>query len=325
MPEKNNDSRFLAMLERRGIVRKADYEDDASAALSSDVPAPPVIEQPPEAAPVPIPTSRQPVPGMLKPVFSDSQPQTAQPISAPSVSAIPVSSISSESIPSAPIAPIASEPLTMKITSEPTPVSVPVPTPPPSQDISAQLDTISSESLDYSSLLDTGLPPSQEMARPEAPMPHTFVEYEQPTEPAVNHIEKYLDINELYEALSLVTEKTHSIYLAEDYLNTLPDTIPYESRREIVNKLIQVSGFDYDGLVRDGVLRVKTLKDYAERFTQYTNEFISGCEAELDNLEQQMMRIRRIIEDRRNLHKKQFFTIETEAQRLKDIITFISG
>jgi len=37
------------------------------------------------------------------------------------------------------------------------------------------------------------------------------------------------------------------------------------------------------------------------------------------------MRTHRLVENRKELHKKQFFSIEAEAQRLKEILTFISG
>ena len=75
----------------------------------------------------------------------------------------------------------------------------------------------------------------------------------------------------------------------------------------------------------DGVLRVKMLKEYAERFAQHTEDYIAARQAELDELDQQILRNKRLIENRRELHKKQFFSIEAEAQRLKEILTFISG
>ena len=140
-----------------------------------------------------------------------------------------------------------------------------------------------------------------------------------------NYTEKYLNIEELYDALSLKSKKTDSIYLIEEYLETLPAALPDSTRREIVGKLLAASGFDYDLLMGDGVLRVKMLKEYAERFAQHTDDFIASRQADVDEYEQHILRIRQLIEDRRELHKKQFYTIEAEAQRLKEILTFISG
>ena len=324
MPDKQNDNRFFAMLERRGIVRKVDDEDESLGAIIPSADKTPDTEMPPANgfnAPTITHAARQPIPGMLNPIFPSGQSEPAAaapaaPLSEPELEAPP------EGHPMPDIQQYAepqhAEPQYAEQQYAEQPYSVSEPT---------ATDYMEIQSMQYA---ETPADPISQAFQPsegaESEMLRTLLDSNQPAAPAVaNHIEKYLDIVSLYEALSLIAEKTNSIYLVEEYLNALPDTIPHESRREIVNRLVSVSGFDVDSLVRDGVLRVKTLKDYAERFTQYTNEFISGYEAELDDLEQQMMRIRRMIEDRRNLHKKQFFTIETEAQRLKEIITFISG
>jgi len=143
--------------------------------------------------------------------------------------------------------------------------------------------------------------------------------------PAESYTDKYLDIDELYEALALKSKRTDTIYLIEEYLKTLPSSLPDESRRDIITKIVAASGFDYDLLMGDGVLRVKMLKDYAERFARHTDDYVSARQSELEDLEQQMIRVRRLIENRRELHKKQFFAIEAEAQRLKELLTFITG
>jgi len=150
-------------------------------------------------------------------------------------------------------------------------------------------------------------------------------EVEEVERPPENYTDRFLDTEELYNALALRSKKTDSIYLIEEYLQTIPDSLPDAARREIVSKLLAASEFDYDLLMGDGVLRVKMLKEYAERFARYTDDYIAVRQLELDELEQQMSHTRRLIENRKELHKKQFFSIEAEAQRLKEILTFISG
>ena len=142
---------------------------------------------------------------------------------------------------------------------------------------------------------------------------------------ADNYTNQYLEIDELYDVLSMKSNKTETIYLVEEYMRTLPDSLPDESKREIISKIISASGFNYDILIGDGVLRVKMLKEYAERFAQQTDDYVTARDAELASLEQQAIGIRQLIENRRELHKRQFFAIETEAQRLREILTFITG
>ena len=137
--------------------------------------------------------------------------------------------------------------------------------------------------------------------------------------------DRYLEIDELFDALSLRAKRTDTIYLVEEYMKTLPQSLPDEAKREIVGRIITASGFDYDLLMGDGVLRVKMLKEYAEKFAQRTDNYVTLCQNELSELDQKAIRIRSMIDERREMHKKQFLTIEAEAQRLKDILTFLSG
>ena len=162
-------------------------------------------------------------------------------------------------------------------------------------------------------------------AMPETISSDMQVQYEAEPPANENYTDRYLDVDELYEALSMSKKRTDTIYLVEEYFKTLPDSLPEESRRDIVGKIVAASGFDYDLLMGDGVLRVRMLKEYAEHFAKYTEDYVSSCQAELDELDRQVARIRNLVEERRELHKKQFFTIEKEAQRLKEILTFIAG
>jgi hypothetical protein len=136
---------------------------------------------------------------------------------------------------------------------------------------------------------------------------------------------RYLNIEELYDVLSLKSKKTDTIYLIEDYIKSLPDSLPDESRRQIITKIVAASGFDYDLLMGDGILRVKMLKEYAERFARHTDDYIEARQAEIKVLENELNRIQSLIDSRRELHKKQFLSIEAEAGRLSDILTFING
>ena len=158
------------------------------------------------------------------------------------------------------------------------------------------------------------------------PAPFESKSHQQPPEPPPpDNTERYLNIEELYEALAMKSRRTDTIYLIEEYLRSLPDSLPDDSRREIVRKLIAASGFDYDLLMGDGVLRVKMLKEYAEKFARHTDEYVAARNGELADLERQIIKVQKLIENRRDLHKKQFFAIEAEAQRLKEILTFITG
>jgi len=320
MPDKQNDNKFMAMLERRGIVRKAGPEDE------SDEADPGAVRSRPEAdlrsifgpaageTPKVTPAARQPIPGISNPVIPGDKPFEPE-----------------REQPKPFVAQTASEqPRPTPRREEPMPLQPPVERALFEEQVPAQA---AKPAPFISSSIESIDPFREETSLAEKPVsaPAEPIAYERLPErlpeppPAESYTDRYLDIDELYEVLALRSKKTDTIYLVEEYLETLPDSLPDESRREIVGKIIAASGFDYDLLMGDGVLRVKMLKEYAEQFAQYTDDYVSERNAELTELEQQGMRIRKLIEGRRELHKKQFYAIEAEAQRLKEILTFISG
>jgi hypothetical protein len=136
--------------------------------------------------------------------------------------------------------------------------------------------------------------------------------------------DQYLDIDRLYGAFNMKTEGTDTIYLIESYISTLPETLPAELRRSIILKIVAASGFDFDRLLSDGIDRVSQLNDYSARFASRTEEIVERRNVEIDALERQIQQIREAINERKNLHKRQFLTIESEAQRLKDVLDFIT-
>lgn len=136
--------------------------------------------------------------------------------------------------------------------------------------------------------------------------------------------DRFMDVEEIYRALNIKTGGTDTIYLVEEYMRTLPDSLPAESRRAIIMKIVAASGFDFDKLLNDGIDRVTKLNEYAATFAQQTDKIVARHNSELDALEKQIQRVRELIGERKNLHKRQFLTIENEAQRLKEVLDFIT-
>jgi flagellar capping protein FliD len=115
-----------------------------------------------------------------------------------------------------------------------------------------------------------------------------------------------------------------TIDLIEEYMKTLPDSLPVELRRSIIIRIVASSGFDFEKLVNDGIDRVTRLNEYATQFAARTDEIVTRQNAAIEDLERQISAIRAEINERKNLHKQQFLTIEDEAQRLKEILDFIT-
>jgi len=386
MPEKQNENKFMAMLERTGIVRRADSEDEpiekepvaersrpeadlrsifgppgGDSAKAASVPRQPVPGMPSPVMPGERTSadvleqarsaSERPIPELVKPLDAASREapkppaEAVEPEPAPSEAVVPeidlpptpihggfkpiiddfsedrepVESIEPDALPEpfappdpvVPVSPVAAsvyEHPSEPVYSQPEPAYTPAPEPvyrAPESAYQASDSEYSEAEFDYS-------PPEPVYAPPEPP-------------PIESYTDRFMEVDDLYDVLNLRIKGTDTIYLIEEYLKTLPDSLPDQSRRDIISKIVAASGFDYDLLTGDGILRVKMLKDYAEKFARYTDGYVQDRHDELEELEQQMLRVRKMIENRRELHKKQFFAIEAEAQRLKEILTFITG
>ena len=354
MPDKQNENRFMAMLERRGIVRKVDSDEEETAET-----APGSARSRPEAdlrslfgttgaeSPKITPAARQPVPGFTTPIMpgerqqlDHGQPQSAaestgvqQPKSAEHMTP----GQSAQTVPPAEPA-LRGHPVQLRerFSSEQPdlpPERVPHEQPdlppehiPREQQKPEELQKPASFFARVDPFKDEFPGPAEPEAEPSGheAAPTTFISPPAPP-PVESYTERYLDVDELFEVLSLKQQRTDTVYLIEEYLKTLPDSLPDESRRDIVRKIVAASGFDFDFLMGDGVLRVRALKEYAEKFARHTDEYVAARNTELAELEQQSLRVRHLIESRKELHKKQFFAIEAEAQRLKEILSFISG
>jgi len=337
MPDKQKENKLVAMLERRGYLQKRASEDEPTETETVGTPSRPeadlryLFNNPDDDAPKVTPAPRQPVPGITNPVIPTERTQSseqAEPRMTERVLPLQASRLVRGD--PAPPKPVERELPRPEPTQPPAPKPIPKPAP--------VITTVDDYDEDVPVMQESPEPPPAPVKTPSfyiPPQPQPPVQtqmYERPPQPqplpqqpAENYTERFMEIEELYEALALRSKRTDTIYLVEEYLKTLPDSLPDESRREIVSRIISASGFDYDLLTGDGVLRVKMLKDYAERFAQYTDDYVLARQAELEELDQQILRVRRLIENRRELHKKQFFAIETEAQRLKEILTFITG
>ena len=318
MPDKQNDNKFMAMLERKGIVRKADAEADSAEKKPGAASPRPEADfrslldsSAGESANI-TPAARQPVPGFSNPILPGERVQQSDNKKSPALD---------ESAGPADPEPSAEQPEFEESSGTEQSNASSLPT----QDEPPKTTQVLNDLTSVNPFGDKELSEDE----PKSPQAERFgpvtAAYAPETSTIENYTDRYLDIDELYRVLSLKTSRTDTVYLIEEYLNTLPESLPDESRREIVSKIVAASGFDYDLLMGDGVLRVKMLKDYAERFARHTDEYVAVRNEELKDLEQQIVRVRRLIENRRELHKKQFFAIEAEAQRLKDILTFISG
>ena len=137
-------------------------------------------------------------------------------------------------------------------------------------------------------------------------------------------LDTYAEVSEIYRRCGMPLSGIDTVFLLEEYIAALPDSLPPEMRRSIVMKIVTASGFDFDKLLNDGIDRVTKLNEYASGFAGHTDDYVAANTAEIEALNRKIEQIQKQIAERKNLHKRQFLAIETEAQRLKEVLDFIT-
>ena len=137
--------------------------------------------------------------------------------------------------------------------------------------------------------------------------------------------EKFLSISEILKEHLANTPRGDSLYQIEDYVRTLPDMIPEASKRDIVAKIIVAANLDKNTMIDDGKKRIDILSEYAGNCSTATDSYVFSRLDEIDKLQERIDRLRDEIKVRHEMQEKQIAVINSEMQRLKTIISFLSG
>ena len=137
--------------------------------------------------------------------------------------------------------------------------------------------------------------------------------------------DQFLNISEILKEHIENSSRENSLYQIEDYVRTLPDMIPDASRRDIVAKIIVAANLDKNTMMADGEKRMEILREYASTFSTNTDSYVFSRLDEIEKLQERIDILRDEIKARHELQEKQITIINDEMQRLKTIISFLSG
>jgi hypothetical protein len=134
---------------------------------------------------------------------------------------------------------------------------------------------------------------------------------------------KLTQVNSIYEKNNLDADGLNTIFIAETYLNTLPDYLPNELRRKAVLDIIRSSDMSSDIILKDGEKRKTSLINFMIKFTQTTEKIIKDYEDEINKLTKSIQACERAIATRKNLHQEQSALVKYEIHRLQRIMDFL--
>ena len=137
--------------------------------------------------------------------------------------------------------------------------------------------------------------------------------------------EKFLSISEILKEHIENTPGGNALYHIEDYVRTLPDMIPEASKRDIIAKIIVAANLDIKNMKNDAVKRMDILSEYAGNCSKSTDAYVFSRLDEVDKLQERIDRLREEIKIRHEMQEQQITAINNEMQRLKTIVSFLSG
>jgi hypothetical protein len=134
--------------------------------------------------------------------------------------------------------------------------------------------------------------------------------------------ERNMTINEIYSIYNLENSNINTIFMLGNFINALPENLPYEIKKKTVMNIISASNTDLNKLMSDGEKRINVLKQFSDDFYSTIEGDISNLHAEIKKLSELIDKHKEQISIRTNMLEEQNHAIKYEAQKINSIIDF---
>lgn len=135
---------------------------------------------------------------------------------------------------------------------------------------------------------------------------------------------EFLGVDEIYNRLHLNHDKRETIFIVNEFLNALPDSLPTDVKRKSIMDIIMASGIDIKNLIDDASKRLDELNTVLENQLNKTEEIIANNNKIISELENQITEIRKKDAERKKRQEDQKNAIEYENQRIVNSVQFIN-
>lgn len=135
---------------------------------------------------------------------------------------------------------------------------------------------------------------------------------------------EFLGVDGIYGKLQLDYDKRKTIFIVNEFLSALPDSLPTDIKRKSVKDIIMVSGIDINNLMDDASRRLDALNTALESQLNKTEEIVANNNRAIAELENQITEIRKEVTGRKKKQEDQKSAIEYENQRITNIVQFIN-
>ncbi len=136
--------------------------------------------------------------------------------------------------------------------------------------------------------------------------------------------EKNKSIDEIYASYELDNSNINTIFMLGNFINALPENLPYVVKRSSVTSIINASNADLNGLLNDGERRLKILEEFSTDYSAAVNSIVAKNREEIKKLKNMIEYYEAEISIKENMLEEQNNIIKYENQKIKAIINFFN-
>lgn len=136
--------------------------------------------------------------------------------------------------------------------------------------------------------------------------------------------EVLLGVDEIYARQGLNYDKRKTIFMVNEFIQALPESLPIEIKRTSVKNIVAASGINLNELMNDAYIRLETLNQTLQGQIEATEGIIERNNKSIEALETQILEIKKANTERHKKQEESKNAIEYETQRILNIVQFIN-
>jgi len=134
--------------------------------------------------------------------------------------------------------------------------------------------------------------------------------------------DKNKTIEEIYTSYELENSNINTIFMLGNFINALPENLPYAVRKSSVMNIINASNTNINILMSDGERRLKALNEFASDYNNAVTGTIYKHKEEIKKLKQMIDYYEEEIIAKQKMLEEQNNIIKYEIQRINNIMGF---
>lgn len=159
----------------------------------------------------------------------------------------------------------------------------------------------------------------------EEEVPEVDKEYMQHSEKPGIKQQRKATIQEIYTAYDIENSDINTVFMLGNFINALPDSLPYEVRKKTLISILNSSNTDLMKLMDDGKERMSALNQFSKDYYVSTINTIEEYKGKIAELKSQISNYEEQIRSDEALLREQNNLIRYEMDRIESIINFINN